>query len=95
MSKRKYKQVGARGLRFVFKYDDDALDLLHIYARHLTTPDEVLDLFFDPSASQVHDGEHDRFERSNGTHTMFWFWLKRDEAVMVITCFKEDPNESA
>lgn len=31
---RKYKTVEEQGLRFVFAYDDDAPDLLHICVRH-------------------------------------------------------------
>ncbi len=43
---RKYKTVEEQGLRFVFAYDDDAPDLLHIYVRHLTSIDDALDTFF-------------------------------------------------
>lgn len=36
---------------FVFKYDVDAPHLLHIFARHLTEPDDALDVWFDPTTS--------------------------------------------
>jgi len=57
---RKYKTVEEQGLRFVFAYDDDAPDLLHIYVRHLTSVDDALDTFFN---GQTHWNEgHKRFE---------------------------------
>ena len=91
----KFKQVREQGLRFVFKYDTDAPDLLHIFARHTTSIDDALDVFFDPSATQRYNAEHRRFERYNRTHGIFWFWLEEGAAVMVITCFREEPHEPA
>ncbi len=88
----RYKQVRERGIVFVFKYDDDDPRLLHIYARHLTEIDDALDVFFDPSARQEYNAEHRRFERFTKTHGLFWFWLRENELVMVITCFKEDTH---
>jgi hypothetical protein len=84
----RYKRVRENGVVFVFKFDDDAPDLLHIFARHLTTIDDALDVFFDPAASEGRNPTHDRFERYNATHGLFWFWLdKPGKVVMVITCF--------
>lgn len=40
---RKYKNVEEQGLRFVFAFDDDAPELLHIYVPHLTSIDDALD----------------------------------------------------
>lgn len=91
----KFKQVRERGIRFVFKYDVDAPDLLHIYARHLTTIDDALDVFFDPSATQTYNAEHQRYERYGRSHGLFWFWLERDAVVMVITCFSEEAHGQA
>ena len=88
----KFKQVRERGISFVFKYDADAPDLLHIYARHLTTIDDALDVFFDHSAQQAYNAEHQRYERYSRTHGLYWFWLKPDSVVMVITCFSEESH---
>ncbi len=84
----KYKRVRENGVTFVFKYDDDAPDLLHIYARHLTSIDDALDVYFDPAVSHTLNTQFDRHESSNATHGLFWFWLDQPKKVlMVITCF--------
>jgi hypothetical protein len=68
--------------------DDDEPSLLHIFARHMTTIDDALDVWFDEEASQNWNVTHERFERFNDTHGLFWFWLnQQDRVVMVITCF--------
>ena len=84
----KYRRIRENGITFIFKMDDDDPTILHVFARHLTEPDDALDVFFDPTATETHNRTHDRFERYNATHGLFWFWI--DEAakvVMVITCF--------
>jgi hypothetical protein len=83
----RYKQVEEAGIRFVFKYDDDAPDLLHIYARHLTSIDDALDTFFEGRQESWNE-ERSRFETYSGSHGLFWFWLEKDRAVMVISCFR-------
>lgn len=92
----RFKRVREGGITFVFKYDKDAPDLLHIYARHLTEVDDALDVFFDHSAAQVENVEQERFERTNKTHGLYWFWLDEPTVVMVITCFTlENSNGEA
>lgn len=91
----RYKQIREQSTRFVFKYDDDAPDLLHIYARHPTSVDDALDVFFNPSSTQNYNPEHQRYERYDGRHGLFWFWLVEPSVVMVITCFKEDQHGEA
>ena len=84
----RYKRVRENGITFVFKYDDDDPSLLHIFARHLTSIDDALDVFFDAGAAEAWNDLHRRYERQSATHGLYWFWL--DEAgrvVMVITCF--------
>jgi hypothetical protein len=84
----RYRRVRENGVVFVFKNDDADPEILHIYARHLTSVDDALDVFFDPEARQAVNREHDRFERYNSTHGLFWFWLDEPgRVVMVITCF--------
>jgi hypothetical protein len=82
-----YKQVEEQGIRFVFKYDDDAPELLHIFARHLTTIDDALDVFFD-GEEEVWNEERNRFETFSATHGLFWFWIEENRVVMVVTCFR-------
>jgi hypothetical protein len=83
----RYKQVEEDGIRFVFKYEDDAPDLLHIYARHLTSIDDALDTFFD-GEQETWNPERSRFETYTRTHGLFWFWLEEDRSDMVISCFR-------
>ena len=87
MRKRYYhEEVG--GIRFVFAYDSEAPELLHIYARHLMEPGDAIDTFFD--GDQAWNKEHKRFETSTAELTVFWLWLEEDVAVMVISCFSND-----
>ena len=82
-----YKQVEEDGIRFIFKYDDDAPDLLHIFTRHLTSIYDALDTFFDGEQESWNE-ERSRFETYSATHGLFWFWLEEGRAVMVISCFR-------
>jgi hypothetical protein len=84
----RFIKVQEQGVSFVFKCDPDAPELLHIYARHLTTIDDALDVFFDLSATQAFNDERERFERRNRTHELYWFWLNEPKVVMVVTCFR-------
>jgi hypothetical protein len=83
---RKYKTVEEHGHRFVFAYDDDAPDLLHIYVRHLTSVDDALDTFFNGQTKR--NEEQQRFETFTDTHGLFWFWIEPEKVVMVISCFR-------
>jgi hypothetical protein len=88
MRERRFLRVRDResGLIFVFKMDEDAPDMLHIYARHLTTPEEAIDTFF--VGKTIWNAERRRFEASTETHNLFWFWLEQDSVVMVVSCFR-------
>jgi len=81
----RYRQVEEGALRFVFKYDDDAPDLLHIFARHLTSVDDALDTFF--LGETIWNAERQRFETYSETHGLFWFWIEENRVVMIISCF--------
>lgn len=78
----------ASGLRFVFKRDRDAPDLLHIYARHLTAPEDAISTFF--ASKPTYNAERNRFETWSSNHGLFWFWLKEGSVCMVISCFRRD-----
>jgi hypothetical protein len=84
---KRFEHVIENGIKFVFKMDDVDPTLLHIYARHLTTIDDALDVFFDTTATW--DQEFERYENYSDTHGLYWFWI--DEAkriVMVVSCFR-------
>jgi hypothetical protein len=83
----RYKRVEENGIQFVFKYDDEAPELLHIYVRHLTSVDDALDVFFSPSPRNW-NAERSRFETETETHGLYWFWIDKDKVVMVVSCFK-------
>lgn len=82
----RFKHFRARGIKFVFKYDDAAQDLLHIYVRHLTTPQDAVNTFF--SARATWNEEFNRFETFSASHGLFWFWLEEEKTVMIISCFR-------
>ena len=52
----------ASGIRFYFKYDPDAPELLHIYARHLTDENDALATYFDPHGQTRWNAGRQRFE---------------------------------
>lgn len=83
----KYKRVNQAGITFLFKYDQVDPTLLHIYARHLMTIAEALELFFDCTANW--NEEFRRYENYSHTHGLFWFWrTDAKKEVVVITCFR-------
>lgn len=77
----------AQGIAFYFRYDDQHHELLHIYVRHLTDIDDVLDVFFDPDRKDEWNEERRRWESYSRSHTLCWTWLEDGKKVLVITCF--------
>ncbi len=65
----RFKHYRARGIKFVFKYDDVDPDLLHIYARHLTTPTVAVTTFF--SGLTVWNDKLQRFETITKSHCLY------------------------
>lgn len=92
MSRRPYHRVAARGVTFVFKYDDVSPQILHIYARHLTEPFDAISAFFEPIDTPTFNPAHDRWEQGNGRHRIYWFWIEEPRVAMIITCFNEDDD---
>ena len=84
-----YKQYRHRrtGLIFRFAYDDADPELLHIYARHVTTPEDAIRTFF--TGHTEWDAAHARFETRSETHTLTWFWVVPNSVVQVLTCMRE------
>ncbi len=84
---RKFEQVFEKGITFIFKMDVVDPDLLHIYARHLTTIDDALDVFFDSTPNW--NEQFERYENHTATHGLYWFWINQpSKIVMVVSCFR-------
>jgi hypothetical protein len=84
-------EVEADGFVFVFMHDPADEELLHIYARHLTTIDDALGVWFDAASEEdVWNEQFQRYETHNGTHVLYWTWLIEGKRVLIITCFRRD-----
>jgi hypothetical protein len=87
---KKFVRATKNGVTFVFKMDEVNPEILHIYARHLTTIDDAVGVFFDDS-NPVWNITYERYENYNDTHGLYWFWLdKPNRVVMVVTCFRNE-----
>lgn len=76
---------------FYFAWDREDPEQLHITVRHLTTPDDVLNVFFaedDSLNAQTHwNVLRQRFETRNQTHLLYWGWIeKTSKKVLIMTC---------
>lgn len=90
-----YRAKRREGITFLFATDEVDPDLLHIFARHMMSPEQAIDAWFN------YDEEHwneqfSRFEswwwQPNGwAIAVYWFWRKKDDVVVVISCFYEKP----
>ena len=85
-----YQQVEADGFTFLFAFDPDDPSPLHIYARHLATIDDALDVWFDDATDDVWNEEYRRFETVGRTHVLYWAWLVEGQRVLIITCFRRE-----
>lgn len=74
------------GLIFGFWPDRSNPGILHITARHQTTPADAISTFF--TGQTIWDEEHKRFATFSATHGLYWFWWEKDHRVGVITCFR-------
>jgi hypothetical protein len=87
LKKNKWKIVKKESVTFFFKYDESAPELLHIYARHLTTIGQALWTWF--NGESIWNEKNKRFETKTKTHCIFWTWInEKDKKVMIISCFK-------
>lgn len=83
---KKFQPVKEKGITFLFKFDPDSPELLHIYVRHLTTIEDALDVYF--STKPIWNSKMKRYENYSETHGIYWFWLnEKDKKVVIITCF--------
>lgn len=76
----------ASGIRFVFKRDLVEPELLHIFVRHATSPEEAIETFF--AAEPIWNEQHKRFETYSETHGVLWYWIEPRRVVMIISCFR-------
>lgn len=87
-SSRKWARRRSQGHTFLFKYEEDAPDLLHIYVRHLTQPEDAIKAFF--SGTTTWNERYQRYETVSETHTVYWLWLdEQAKKVLVITCLDQ------
>lgn len=87
LRRRRYLRSQARGVTFVFAYDDTNPQLLHIWARHRKEPRHAMWTWF--NGQHVWNQEHERYEGEVDDIGLYWFWLDVERAVvMVISCFR-------
>ncbi len=83
---KKWARYRSRNHTFLFKYEVDTSNLLHIYVRHLTQPEDAIKAFF--SGTTTWNDHYQRYETVSETHTIYWFWIdEQAKKVIVITCF--------
>lgn len=82
----RYETYEYGGYRFVFKYDDDFPDLLHIWVRHRKTVKRAMEIWFE-ATKEVRHQKFQRFETYTDTDGIFWIWLDNDRVIMIISCF--------
>lgn len=89
----RYERVEADGFTFLFAYDTTDPELLHIYARHLTTIDDALDVWFDDATEDVWDEKYERFETVGQHHVLYWTWVDPQRRVLIISCFRREEDD--
>jgi len=86
MAKNKYTVKKSCRHTFFFKHEDDAPELLHIFVRHLTSPDDAIPTFF--TGETTWNEINKRFETRTETHTVYWLWIdEKKKKVLVLSCF--------
>ena len=78
----------ASGLTFGFWLDRADPTVLHVTARHGTTPEDAIAPFF--AGQTLWDEVHERFETFADTHGLYWFWWENGRRVGVISCFRRE-----
>ena len=83
----RYKNYHYEEYTFVFKYEDEPADMLHIWARHMKTVDDAVEVWFE-GTKELWNNECARFETSTDTECVFWTWIDEPgKVVMIISCF--------
>lgn len=81
----KYESYAYKGYKFVFKYDDDFPDMLHIWVRHVKTVEDAVRIWLEGTESW--NKKFQRFETYIDNEGLYWIWLEEDNVIMVISCF--------
>lgn len=83
-----YKRLKVNGITFVFKYEADHPELLHIFVRHLKEPDDAIYIFFNGQTQW--NGSQDLWETVIDGEFIWWFWIdEKEKVVMIVSCFDE------
>jgi hypothetical protein len=83
-----YKRVKAKGITFVFKYEPDCPDILHIFARHLKEPDDAMHIYL--HGDTAWNAQQDLWETRLENEVVWWFWIDQaNKVVMIVSCFDE------
>lgn len=89
MNKQAFIAIKKNGYTFLFKYDKNAPELLHIFVRHLKHPIDAINVFF----NQVFTQENLIYDRKESHDNKNWlYWKYKDEVkkvILVISCFEK------
>ncbi|MBX9693754.1 MAG: hypothetical protein K2Z81_15300 [Cyanobacteria bacterium] len=85
MAKKKtdYQAFKRKGITFLFAWDDVDPSILHIYARHMTTPLEALEVFFNATEKRYNKTQR-RNEFKLREYELHWFWYNQEEKIVII-----------
>jgi hypothetical protein len=83
-----YQTVESDGYLFIFKMDAVDPQILHIWARHLKTPEDAIRIFM--HGVDVWNAQHRRFETSLDNELLYWGWKEEDAVVFVISCMDKE-----
>jgi len=81
-----YERIEEQGFTFLFKIHEGT-DMLHTYVRHLTTPEDAFEVFFDESLVEEWIEQYQRYEMRSRTHILT-FKVLRDGAIVILSCMR-------
>ena len=82
-----YHTVRVQGHTFLFNYEKDHPELLHIFARHLMEVDDAVYIFF--NGERFWNPTNNRWETLLDGEVIYWTWKNEiDKVVLVISCFR-------
>ena len=90
----RYYRRKVKGVTFVFSYDNTAPGLLQIYARHLMTPSQAIEAWFNYDEEEW-NSKFERFESkwnsAAGWIVIYRYWIEEQKKVLMIaSCFREN-----
>ncbi|MBX9772698.1 MAG: hypothetical protein K2X29_15070, partial [Candidatus Obscuribacterales bacterium] len=78
----KYEYYDYESYRFVFKYDDDFSEMLHIWVRHLKTEEDAVRIWLE-GAEESWNEKFQRYETYTDEEGLYWIWLQKNKVIMV------------